>query len=452
MGIGLFIFSLILRLWRFPDIEFKLDEALAVFKASQFWFTGKFPLFGLVSSTGAANPPLFLYLLLIPTLISKNPLFITFFFALAGSLTIVIFYQVLKKYFSEKLAFFSSMLFATSAWPIIFSRKIWAQNLLPLFSALILYYSLELLNKKKQSVAPLIILGLWVVQIHLSGILVLPFFLAVLLASFFKKRKMIAKEVALGIFLGLLPLIPYLIFQAKDQFRNFSLLFSGRSGALPFYDFHNFTSPFRITAGFYFSRVLGAHYPEFVKTLPFSKFIFTIFNFQTILAFLGFIFCLLLGKKFRVLALFFGTIVITSFLSKRPAVPFYQELYFPLIFSFLGIGFWQIWQMKIVGKILSWLIFFFFLGANLIFIFHFYNFIHQKQQINGDYGLVFQEKEKLVQKAIRIYKYHPKEAQIATAARVYFSIFNYDKDKKEFLPQKDLLPVVNLELGDLSNF
>lgn len=62
-----------------------------------------------------------------------------------------------------------------------------------------------------------------------------------------------------------------------------------------------------------------------------------------------------------------------------------------------------------MGKLISGLLFVLCLGANLIFIGHFYNFVHQKQQINGDYGLVFQKKEELVQKAIKSYKYLPKE-------------------------------------------
>jgi len=445
--IALFLFALIIRLWNFSDIEFKLDEALAVFKASQYWFTGKLPLYGLISSTGAANPPLFLYLLSIPALISPNPLFLTFFFAVTGSLSVLVIFKVLKNLLSEKFAFFSALLFATSAWPVIFSRKIWAQNLMPLLSSLVFYYFFEILSDEKKSTTPLIVLALWAFQIHLSGFLI--FFPVLVFLTFFnfKKRKILLKEVFLGILFGTIPLVPYFLFLIKDEFRNFLLLFGSRSGALPFYDFHNFTSPFRMSAGFYFARSLGADYFEFIQTLPYSKIIFGFFNLESFLAVLGFFLCFLLQGKFLILAFGFIIMATISFLSKRPAIPFYQEPYFPLIFAFLGVSFWQIFQLKFFGKILFSLIFLLSLGSNIVFISHFYNFVHRKQQINGDYGLVYWQKEKLVQEAVKNFKYHLKESQIVTRARVYFSIFNYDKDKKVYLPQKELLPVVNFELG-----
>jgi len=54
----IFLSALFLRLWNFAEIEFKLDEALAIFRASGFWYFKKFPLTGITSSTLAANPPL----------------------------------------------------------------------------------------------------------------------------------------------------------------------------------------------------------------------------------------------------------------------------------------------------------------------------------------------------------------------------------------------------------
>jgi len=437
----IFIFALFIRLWNFSDVEFKLDEALAIFKASQFWFTGQLPLAGLISSTLAANSPLFIYLLMPLTLISSNPLFVTFFFVLGGSFTVLLTYQLLKKY-SPVWALFSAGLFATSAWPILFSRKIWAQNFLPLFSVLILYFADRLYNKKnKKVILSLIILSLWAFQIHFSGFLVIPFVLLVLILT---KVKIEAKTVVLGLLFGLLPFLPYLIRQFQNGFADFILLFGSQTQG--YFDIHSFTSPFRIVAGFYFARVLQADYLEFIQSIPLGKFVFVIFNLQSLLVILGFLIALSKGKKFLLLNLFFGLMLITSFLSRRPALPFYEELFFPLIFAFAGLCLWQIFQIKKWGRLISGFIFIACLSANLVFIFSFYSFVHLKEQINGDYGLVFRKKEDLVQKSIKDYPNHQTKQKLTVALRVIYSISNFDKKENKYLPQKELVPIVNKEL------
>lgn len=256
LWLPLFIFlgALTIRLWNFSDIEFKLDESLAIFRAVQFWFTGRLPLSGLISSIGIVNPPLFLYLLLPITLVSLNPLLVTFIFSLCGCLAILVLYQVLKRY-SSLVAFFSTLLFASSPWPILFSRKIWAQNLLPLFSTLLVYFSYRfLIEKRNRAVLPLITLSSWASQIHFSGLLTLPFVLMILIST---KVKIKSKEVILGLIIGLLPLVPYVIFQIKNGLVNLSYFLKGWSQIGSGLDIYSLINPFRIIAGFSFDIVLG---------------------------------------------------------------------------------------------------------------------------------------------------------------------------------------------------
>lgn len=117
-----------------------------------------------------------------------------------------------------------------------------------------------------------------------------------------------------------------------------------------------------------------------------------------------------------------------------------------MIFTFAGITLWQISKVKSWGKTAAFLIFSLCFGANLIFVFSFFQFVHKKEQINGDYGLVFRKKEELVQKSIKNFKYHPLESRAATVARVIFSIYYFDQKEGKYLPKKELIPVVNSEL------
>lgn len=189
----------------------------------------------------------------------------------------------------------------------------------PLFSVLILYFADRFYNEKdKKVILPLIVLSLWAFQIHFSGFLVIPFALLVLIMA---KIKIKTKTIILGLFFGLLPFLPYLIRQSQNGFADFALLFNGQTQG--YFDIHSFTGPFRIVAGFYFARVLGQDYFEFVKGLPLAKFVFVIFNLQSFLVIIGLIISLLKGKKFLPFTLFFGLMMVISFLSRRPALPFY---------------------------------------------------------------------------------------------------------------------------------
>jgi len=381
-------------------------------------------------------------------LISSNPIFVTFFFVLAGSFSVLITFHLIKKHFFFLSAIFAAGLFATSAWPILFSRKIWAQNLLPIYSALILWLSYQFFyEKKNRAGGGMILLSLWAAQIHFSGFLMIPW---VFLILFLAREQLKMKEILLGFLGGVIPLVPYLLFQIKNGFADFSLLLSGKFNQLAFFDPHSFTSPFRIMAGFYFARVLQADYQEFLNFVPFQKEIMGIFNLQSLLVIAGLIGSIFLVKKTLPLWSGFLTMMAFSFISRRPALPFYEEPYFPFLFAFMGIALWQIWQLGKIGRMISSTLFFFFLGANLIFIFSFFNFVHQKQQINGDYGLVYRQKEQLVQREIKDWKYHPRESQLAMIYRVIYSIYSYDQDENQYFPQKELIPVVEYELRNVN--
>lgn len=444
--LSIFLLALVLRLWNFSDIEFKLDQSLAIYKATLFWSNKKLPLAGLVSSLNTANPPLFIYFLLLPVLFSQNPLFITFLFALAGSFSVLVFYRILKKY-SPILAVFSSLLFSTAAWPIVFSRSIWAQNLLPLFSVLILFFADRLYFKKKdQAILPLIVLSLWIFQIHFSGFSVLPF---VLIIIFLSRRRIKIKSFILGLIIGLLPLVPWFFLQFRDGFIDLIPLFTRRPGN--YFDINSLINPFRIVAGFNFESKLHDDYLEFSKTLPFSRFIWGIFYFQVLLTLAGFFLSLFKEKKFILFNLFFISMIILSFFSRTEARVFYEEQYFPLIFAYAGVSLLKIFQVKRFGKIIALSTLTVCLVANLIFIIHFFNFVHRKEQISGDYDLVYWQKERLVQEFLKS-KTYPENNLNTAVARVIFSIFNYDKEKKVFYPEKQLVPFLepNFKQGNFN--
>lgn len=290
---------------------------------------------------------------------------------------------------------------------------------------MIIYLASRLATRKDgKTVFLLVVLSFWSFQIHFSGILTIP--CLILLFIFLRVRNF--KQIIGGLLVGLLPLTPYLLEQNRSGFRDLALLFSSQRGG--YFDFHSFITPFRIGSGFYFARVLGADYFEFFSTLPFRQLIWPVFNLMTLLVGIGLLFSFFKGKKTQVFNFFFLLMMLVSFLSRRPAMPFYEELYFTLIFIFAGLALTQLSAISRYGRLFSGIFVSLIVFANLVFLFHFYRFVHLKQQIQGDYGLVYSQKKVLIDQFVNRYRLESEEKRVRLYGQVIFSNYFYDTEKK----------------------
>ena len=128
-----------LRLARLDLMEFKADEAAAIAIAAPIVNGGHWPEVGLVSSVGIHNPPLFLYLVAVAMAVSFNPEFVTGL--LVGGLAVLgvaLTFIVIRPRFGAFAALSAAALFACSPWAVLYTRKIWAQDLLPVFLVMLL--------------------------------------------------------------------------------------------------------------------------------------------------------------------------------------------------------------------------------------------------------------------------------------------------------------------------
>lgn len=157
--IAIMLLAAYLRLSNLDLTEFKLDEAHICSKAAEFLASGRPPLVGIGSSVGAANPPLFIYLTAIPISFSKNPAVIAGFIALLNVGAVLGCYLLTRKYFGEKVGLIATLLFAVSPWAVFYSRKIWAQDLLPPFVGLFFAAVFSTIVKRKPR--QLILVFLW---------------------------------------------------------------------------------------------------------------------------------------------------------------------------------------------------------------------------------------------------------------------------------------------------
>ena len=163
-------------------MEFKADEAYACRLAlhalgrSEPGIGTFFPTSGTVSSLDISFPPLFIYVLALPLAIGRNPVVAAAFIAVTNVAAVCLSYVAARRYFSQRVGLISAALFALSPWAIVYSRKIWAPNLLPICSCAFLIALHEFLVEKRPRAALWLILLLGIaLQLHFSAaILVVP--------------------------------------------------------------------------------------------------------------------------------------------------------------------------------------------------------------------------------------------------------------------------------------
>ena len=200
--------AIFLRFYQLGSIPagFLNDEANAGYDAYSLLLTGKdqwnsfFPLNNFVGF-GDFQPPLNRYSLLIPIfLFGLNEFAVRFISALAGVLSVVAAYFLVKKLVSQKAAYFSALLLAVMPWAIGLNRIGHESNLAILFLITALFFGI--LQKSKSSLYYSVIFLSLSMYTYSAYILYAPLVLAVILYSNYTKG---------GYKLLLKPLILFLI-------------------------------------------------------------------------------------------------------------------------------------------------------------------------------------------------------------------------------------------------
>src|SRR5258708_31321204 len=135
---AILILAAILRLGAPGVVEFKTDEANLSERALDLVRGRDVPLLGIDSSVGVPNSPVSIYILTIPFAISSNPLVVTQFIGLLNVIAVGLLCAIARRYYGPLAAIVAGLLFAISPWAVIYSRKIWAQDMLPVFILLTL--------------------------------------------------------------------------------------------------------------------------------------------------------------------------------------------------------------------------------------------------------------------------------------------------------------------------
>lgn len=379
----IFLFSLAFRVANLDLIEFKTDEAVNLLLSARPALYHTLPPGGTVSSIGILNPPLFNYLLAPLTFFTLDPKIFSFLIGSLNSIAIAFFYLIVKKYYGQITAFTSSTLFAFSPWAILYSRKIWTQDLLiPFF--ILMFYSLHKIYEKKQRFWILFASSsLFLIQLHQTSI----FFIGLIsFFMFFQKVKLNLKYLLIGGVLGIIPLLPYLNYETKNGYPDFKALSSSEQRLSSKRSLELFFRPLQITSQGNFSFILGADLDTFVKKFPLVDILRRIFYFEYIFVIVG---SLIFLKKFRTFRIFPYSVLILPaiyFLLKIDPFMHYYIIILPFLFLFLGATFEFLFKTNKLIKSLSLLLFLSLVISSLAFNFTFFKLLGDKGHFRGDYG------------------------------------------------------------------
>jgi 4-amino-4-deoxy-L-arabinose transferase-like glycosyltransferase len=189
--------------------EFKADEARLFTLALDLAELKVFPWCGIGSSVGVPNSPVSVYLTALPLVLPfmRNPIGGVLWVGALNVLAVGLCFHLGRRYWGSTAALAAALLFAAAPWAVIYSRKIWAQNYLPLFALAYIYAGmLAFVEGRRRWLAVHLVLLAVTAQIHLSALALVPLTLILLVVY---RQKIDLKWLGIGAVLSLAALLPY---------------------------------------------------------------------------------------------------------------------------------------------------------------------------------------------------------------------------------------------------
>ena len=387
-------------------IEFKADEATSLFLATRPLFGHPFLPAASSSSFGILNPPLFLYLLFPFSLFSADPRFVSAVIGTSNAVTVGLFFLLFKRYYGKPVALIASLFLAVSPWAILYSRKIWAQDfILPLSFPLFYAFHKILFDKDARYWLLYALSTMLLLQIHQSLLFFLiPLTIFLLLA----RPKMSIRRLCFGIVLGIIPAIPWVLFELTHELPSLTGLIHASERGSNIAIITQLLRPLQILhTGNWFS-LMGADIAEFAARNPLLFRLRLIFYLYYPLLLFGMVVFWQKYKSSRSILYATLCLPILYVLFRIPPHMHYFIVLLPLLFLFTATGIVLLYQKFSFAKLLLLGT----VGVSIVFLLFFnltfFQFAEEKGNLSGDYGTTYAANEKLAKAPLEQYK-HSKE-------------------------------------------
>lgn len=211
------VLALYLRWENLHLAEFSYDQAWSLNRAREFLRQGSFPFHGEISSLGVPHGPVEIYLLVVPLLVSSDPLVATAFVGLLQTMAVIGTFLLCRRAFGSALVgLVAAGLYAVNPWALHFARKLWPPSVLPLFALLLLAaLYLGAVERRPRWVVAAFGLAAAMAMTHPAGFV---FALTTVLVAVACWRVLGLRTVGLGVLVALLVASPYLVFDAQQGF------------------------------------------------------------------------------------------------------------------------------------------------------------------------------------------------------------------------------------------
>ncbi len=205
-----------LRLYGIDTTEFDDDQAAVFRMAHDAVSHGLLVATSNIASIHIYNPPAIIYFFMLPAAFSANPLWGAVMVGVLMTLSVLLTYIFVRRYYGRSTATIAALLYAVAARPIFYSRFIWNQNLLPILTILFLFTLFwGVVERKKGWLAPAIFLLGILVQLHASGVMMaFPLGVALLLAP----KTLRWRDLVWGIVALFISYFPYLLWEVSTNF------------------------------------------------------------------------------------------------------------------------------------------------------------------------------------------------------------------------------------------
>ncbi len=227
--LAIMVVGFVLRVTALDLTAFNIDESILSIYANQIANAREFPLFGVKTSLGFHNPPLFVYLMAPFFFFTADPRFAMVGLAMAGAASVGLTGLAARRLWGGWAGVCAATLVGFSPMALEHCRRLWGHDTILFWSALTAYATITGIQSRRRAWLVVAMASAAAAQCcHLSGVLLWVIPLGALIAF---KPPGRGKTLAMG--LGILALfyLPWAVEDARQGFAEMRLIFGAMSGA-----------------------------------------------------------------------------------------------------------------------------------------------------------------------------------------------------------------------------